>query len=178
MPDSPADPVELLEQLLEAVRAAPGALDQRLAGVAGQVQQVVQAAGTARQAAAEASRAAQALQGAGRRQALWQGLGIGLAVVAACGSAWWLGDLGGFARGRAEGYAGGLQVNQDQVAAASWANTPAGQLAWRLETAAPGTLAKLARCDQPGWTAKGQGSQRVCYPFAAPDGKTYGWAVP
>lgn len=178
MPDSPANPVELLEQLLEAVRATPGALDRRLAGVAAQAQQVVQAAGTARAAAGEATRAAEAIQGAGRRQALWQGLGIGLGVLVACGAAWWLGNQGGSQQGRAEGYAAGVQVNQDQAAAASWANTPAGQLAWKLETTNPGTLAKLAGCDQPGWTVEAKGKGRICIPRPASDGSFYGWYVP
>ena len=70
----------------------------------------------------------------------------------------------------------GLGYNQakDEVAAAAWANTREGLVAYKLARAVGGedNLLHLLKCDNPGWEHK----KNICYPFAAKDG-TYGWRL-
>ena len=85
---------------------------------------------------------------------------------------YWLGHAGGRGSGLAEGY----RTAVDERAAASWANTSAGQLAFALDKA--GSLAMVANCTNRGWTPAVQDGRRACYPRAAPDRKVYGWVMP
>lgn len=89
-----------------------------------------------------------------------------------------LGAVGWFAfsSGQTSGYHGGFGVGyreaRDEKAAASWANTPDGKLAYRF--AESGELQRLARCQGKGWEIR----KRFCYPLPVPNDGTYGWAMP
>ncbi|MCW2314065.1 protein mobE [Rhodoferax antarcticus] len=65
----------------------------------------------------------------------------------------------------------GYTEAKDEKAAAAWANTPEGKLAYRF--AQTGSIANLAKCDRPGWYIE----KGVCYVKPASDG-TYGWRLP
>jgi hypothetical protein len=73
--------------------------------------------------------------------------------------------------GRSEGYANGREVARElyenAAAAASWANTPEGQLGYGLAKA--GSLRELATCSGRGWVER----DGVCYAGA----KTRGWRL-
>jgi hypothetical protein len=73
--------------------------------------------------------------------------------------------------GRSEGYTNGREAAREQyedaAAAASWANTPEGQLGYGLAKA--GSLRELATCSGRGWVER----DGVCYA----GGKTHGWRV-
>jgi hypothetical protein len=66
------------------------------------------------------------------------------------------------------GRARGLEFARDEQAAAAWANTPEGRLAYRL--AQGGDLEALARCTAPGWHLEND----VCFPRPGADG-LHGW---
>ena len=70
------------------------------------------------------------------------------------------------------GYGAGYAEAKDEKAAASWANTPEGKLAYKLAQA--GSISVLAKCNRPGWTKE----DGVCYVQPAENGKIYGWRVP
>lgn len=70
------------------------------------------------------------------------------------------------------GYAQGYEAAKDEKAAAAWANTPQGQLAYRLAKA--GSLEALARCQNNGWHAE----KGVCFPSEVPGKGIYGWHIP
>jgi hypothetical protein len=72
--------------------------------------------------------------------------------------------------GRAAGYGDGYQAARDERAADAWANTPEGQLAYRLAKA--GTIRMLASCSGRGWTVK----DGYCYPHPE-NGSVYGWRL-
>ena len=96
------------------------------------------------------------------------------AVVAVCivglgGLVTWI-DARGRAAGYSLGYSKGYDAARDEKAAASWAATPEGQIAFRLAKA--GSLRQLGSCSAPGWYIEG----KVCYPARAADG-LYGWRI-
>ena len=70
------------------------------------------------------------------------------------------------------GYGSGYKEAKDEKAAAAWANTPEGRLAYRF--AQSGELTKVARCLNKGWQIKGPN----CYPYPAVPEGTYGWRMP
>ncbi|AMM18808.1 protein mobE (plasmid) [Burkholderia sp. PAMC 28687] len=70
------------------------------------------------------------------------------------------------------GYGMGYNEAKDEKAAAAWANTPQGRLAYRF--AQTGSLDSLMKCDRPGWSEK----KGVCYPYQTADGNVYGWRIP
>lgn len=70
------------------------------------------------------------------------------------------------------GYGVAYKEAKDERAAAAWANTPEGRVAYRLAQA--GSLGKLANCDQPGWFAE----NGICYVKTTPNGVIYGWKLP
>ena len=108
-----------------------------------------------------------AQQVAGKQRAKW--LAVSFVVATLCLSG--VGYLG-FVAGLDSGLARGYQEAKEEVAAASWANTPEGKLAY--EFAKAGELQRVARCDGKGWKIKGG----VCYPHAAGEEGVYGWRVP
>jgi hypothetical protein len=77
-----------------------------------------------------------------------------------------------YTAGENSGYGLGYNAAKDEKAAAAWANTPQGKLAYRF--AQTGSLDSLIKCDRPGWTRK----KDMCYPFQASNGNIYGWAIP
>lgn len=78
----------------------------------------------------------------------------------------WLAYHAGLKTGESTGYRNAA----NEKAAASWANTPQGQQAYRL--AQVGSLDALVKCNRPGWMEK----KGNCYPKAASDG-VYGWKL-
>ncbi len=82
---------------------------------------------------------------------------------------WWsyrTGMMTGDASGQVRGYAAARR----EEAAASWANTPDGQLAYRL--AQVGSIRELATCSGRGWFLK----DGICF-SQAEKGKTHGWRI-
>lgn len=96
-----------------------------------------------------------------------------LAVAAICiGLTFWYAHSTGTESGYQAGYGAGYTEAKDEKAAATWANTPQGKSAYRLAQA--GSLDALVNCNRPGWSK----TKNACYVQAAPDNKTYGWALP
>ena len=81
----------------------------------------------------------------------------------------WMMYRSGWATGDANGYKRAIEAN----AAASWANTPSGQLALEMDKA--GLLQPLGRCHLPGYEAKydSKAKRSFCYPTQ----NASGWAV-
>lgn len=104
---------------------------------------------------------------AGKQKTQWI---IGSIVVAALTFAsfgWYM-----HSTGKEAGYGVGYAEAKDEKAAAAWANTPEGKMAYKLAQA--GSIGSLSKCDQPGWLVE----KGVCYVMPAPDKKTYGWRLP
>jgi hypothetical protein len=101
------------------------------------------------------------------RKQMWQWASASMALAFVC-----VGMFGWYMHnaGRSAGYGVGYAEAKDEKAAAAWANTPEGQLAFKLSKA--GSIYKLARCDQPGWQAE----KGICYVKPASDG-THGWRI-
>lgn len=133
-------------------------------------------ASTARKAAQDAKEAAQtALQAArasARSVASWAVLGALAGVLGAGGAGYWLGH----ASGRESGLADGYRAARDEKAAASWANTPTGQLALALDKA--GSLSVLARCTAQNWKAETRDGARFCFPMPDAQQSVTGWRLP
>jgi hypothetical protein len=95
-------------------------------------------------------------------------LGTAVAALAIVGLlAYRQGAGAGYARGWGDAYARAA----DEKAAASWANTPEGELAYGL--AQEGSVRALATCDGQGWIRK----KGVCLPMPE-RGTVHGWRVP
>ena len=90
----------------------------------------------------------------------------------------WVMYQSGRTSGYQVGYASGYREAKDQKAAASWANTPEGRLAYRL--AQLGELQRLARCEGKGWEIKEVKESKyvkICLPMSDKD-VVHGWAIP
>ena len=70
------------------------------------------------------------------------------------------------------GYGTGYNEAKDEKAAAAWANTPEGKMAYRF--AQSGELQRLAKCSGKGWKVE----KGACYPYSVPKEGTYGWTMP
>ena len=81
-----------------------------------------------------------------------------------------------FDRGEVSGYGAGYKKAEDEKAAMAWANTPAGQMAYRFTQS--GELQKLATCSGKGWKVEKRKQGDVCFPYAVPKGSVYGWWMP
>ena len=131
---------------------------------------------TAKLAADGAHLAAAATEAAAKRQArtlaAWIGGAAFAGILAAGAVGYLLGRSSGWDAGQAAGYAKAA----DEKAAASWANSEDGRLAWAMDRS--GSLVALAGCASPGWQTERRGGRRVCYPRPAKDGSLYGWALP
>ncbi|MEP6653053.1 MAG: hypothetical protein ABJA82_06815, partial [Myxococcales bacterium] len=119
-------------------------------------------------AVAEAAGAA-ARRAAGAQMWKWTGACVVASTICLAGVGWFE-----FRKGEQTGYAHGWakadEVGRISAAAASWANTPEGQLAYGLAQA--GSVRELAECSGRGWTAK----DGVC--LVQPEkGKTHGWRL-
>jgi hypothetical protein len=133
-------------------------------------------------ASAEAAKAdlAQAVAAAAQEVAhntsakqMWQWAAGCIAVAFLCvGLFGWYMHSSGKDSGYQAGYGAGYTEAKDEKAAAAWANTPEGRLAYRF--AQSGELQRLARCSGKGWKVE----KGVCYPMQNTDGNVYGWALP
>lgn len=103
----------------------------------------------------------------------WIG-GVTAIIVLAFTVSGWLTHATGYASGFDGGKAEGYKQAADEKAAAAWANTPQGKLAYQLARA--GSLEPLAHCNGKGWTL----SKGWCSPQSVTEGKAqmvYGWRV-
>lgn len=125
-----------------------------------------------KQATGASQKALQASKTELRSNLLWLGSTALLTLLMAVGGGYWLGQRAGNEQGQAEGY----QAARDERAAASWANTPAGQRAYGLDQR--GSLDMLTRCNAPGWTTERQKGGIVCFPNLDAKGQTTGWYLP
>lgn len=106
------------------------------------------------------------------RKQMWQWAGgcLAGAVLSVSVLVWYVHDKA-YTAGANTGYGAGLKEAKSEKAAASWANTPEGQLAFRF--AKSGELQKVARCN-----GKGRKTENgVCYPHTTSEG-LYGWTLP
>ena len=99
----------------------------------------------------------------------WTALGAGIAAAAISllVTGWVCFDAG-----REAGYGAAIKVARNETAAAAWANTPEGQLGYRL--ALVGSLQQVARCNAPGWKIR----NGACLPQADAEGTLHGWVMP
>jgi len=103
---------------------------------------------------------------------MWQWAGGCIAVAFLCvGLFGWYMHSSGHDGGYNSGYGVGYSEAKDEKAAAAWANTPEGKLAYRF--AQSGELQRLARCQGKGWKIE----KGVCYPYANVNEGTYGWSL-
>lgn len=107
------------------------------------------------------------------RKQMWQWASGCLVLVVLCLAllSWYVHSTA-YKSGFNSGYGVGYSEAKDEKAAAAWANTPEGKVAYQLAQA--GSIGNLARCDLPGWAAE-DGS---CFVRAAPNGNIYGWRLP
>lgn len=107
------------------------------------------------------------------------------------GDRWWNGGLAAFALlvplslgygyhlGNGAGDAEGYARARDEVAAASWANTPNGKLARQLDQASQQTIPDIAGCPKDrGWHSEKANGHRWCYGFSSSAKMTNGWMLP
>jgi len=125
-----------------------------------------------KQATGASQKALQASKAQLRSNLLWLGSSALLTLLIAFGGGYWLGHQAGSEQGQAAGY----QAARNEQAAASWANTPAGQRAYGLDQR--GSLDMLARCTAPGWTMERRKGGTVCFPNPDAKGQTSGWYLP
>jgi hypothetical protein len=99
----------------------------------------------------------------------WKALGVGIAAAAISllVTGWVCFDAG-----KEAGYGTAVKVARNEVAAAAWANTPEGQLGYRL--ALVGSLQQVARCNAPGWKIR----NGACLPQMDAEGTLHGWVMP
>ena len=131
------------------------------------------AAAKTKRALAEAVReaaVASAQRAAGAQLWKWVSIAATTLTLSLVITSWWQfgrGDRAGFASGWTEA----TKQCASAAAAASWANTPEGQLAYGLAQA--GSVRDLATCSGRGWIAK----DGTC--FAQPEhGRVHGWHLP
>ncbi len=108
-----------------------------------------------------------------RRDGWWYGAlaGFALLIPIGFGLGYYLGDNAGTASSYAR--------SRDEVAAASWANTPNGKLARQIDQASQLTLPDIANCpDENGWHSVKQNGRRVCYGTSSTAKMITGWTLP
>ena len=171
-----AEGIEAFDRLTTAVNGLGSRLSALEAGLGSKLARAEETASTASLAAANAMSAAghaEATARAGARSvAAWAVLGSLAGILAAGGAGYWLGHTSGRQSALAQRYRDAM----DEKAAASWANTPAGQLALALDRA--GSLSMVARCSNRGWKAEARDGGRVCFVRADGEGNLYGWRLP
>ena len=122
-------------------------------------------------AQAVASAAQEVAHNTSRKQ-MWKWAAGCISVAFVCmGLTSWYMYKQGIGSGYSLGYGYGYRDAKDEKAAAAWANTPEGKLAYRF--AQMRELSSLAKCDKPGWYVK----DGACFVQPAPSG-TYGWKIP
>ena len=176
-PDSfEVEGIQAFNQLAEAVTGLQSRLVDLELGLGRKAAQALEAASTARTAAQNATQAAERAQDATRADARSWTAYAALIVAGSVLSAGIVGYVLGERAGQATGEAAGYRTARTEAAAASWANTPAGQAALALDRV--GSVDRLVQCGGQGWKVVVQSGRRVCYPSAAADGKVYGWTLP
>uniref|UniRef100_UPI003B5B9C03 replication protein n=1 Tax=Novacetimonas labruscae TaxID=3229898 RepID=UPI003B5B9C03 len=153
-------------RLLRAVRSDQATRNQQEHTLSAEIQTAL------RQATGASQKALQASQTEIRSSLLWTGLTAFLIVLVAFGGGYFFGQRSGWDTGQAEGY----QKARNQEAAASWANTPAGQRAYGLDRR--GSLDLLSLCQGNSWTTERQKGGTVCFPNADAKGNVTGWYLP
>ena len=104
---------------------------------------------------------------------MWRWVAGSISVAFMCvGATYWYAHSSGKDSGYQAGYGAGYMEAKDEKAAAAWANTPEGKLAYRF--AQKGELTRLARCEGKGWKI----TDGWCYPHAVQNEGTYGWRIP
>ena len=170
------DMARAMDRLGATLKAVDHRQQVRLADEEREASAARQAASKAAEAASKAQNAAQtALQAARiefRSSMLWTGLSGLLLLLTAFLGGFWIGNRDGWDQGQASGYTSA----RNQVAAASWANTPSGQRAWTLDQL--GSLDRLTDCSAPGWVIRERNGRRVCFPGNDPQGSMTGWLLP
>ena len=168
--------VEAFNRMADAMQALHGRLGALDAGMSEKVAKAEQAASKAETAAENAVQAAKhaaaTAQSGARQTASWAVLGALAGILGAGGAGYWLGH----ASGRENGLADGYRAARDEKAAASWANTPAGQLAFALDRA--GSLSMLAQCTNQSWKAETRDGRRFCFPMPDAKQNVTGWRLP
>ena len=168
--------IQAFNRLAGAVQGLESRLGALEHGLGSKTTQAERAASTALTAAQNATQAAERAQAATRADARSWTAYAALIVAGSVLSAGIVGYVLGERAGQATGEAAGYRTARSEAAAASWANTPAGQAASALDRA--GSVDQLARCDGQGWKVVVRDGRRLCYPHAAADGKVYGWTLP
>lgn len=176
-PDSfEVEGIQAFNRLAGAVQGLESRLVDLELGLGRKAAQAEQAAVRAEEAAKAARTVAEHARGVAHAQARsaasWAVLGALAGILVAGGAGYWRGHTGGRETGLAEGYRAALDAN----AAASWANTPTGQIALALNRA--GSLGLVTHCTGQGWKTEIIRGRRFCMAYPAQDGKTYGWALP
>ncbi|MCP9321043.1 replication protein [Acetobacter persici] len=153
-------------RLLRAVRSEQATRNQQEHNLSAEMRSAL------KQATGASQKALQASQAEIRSSLLWTGLTAFLIVLVAFGAGYFFGQRSGTEKGQAEGY----QKARNQEAAASWANTPAGQRAYGLDRL--GSLDMLALCKGDGWITERQKGGTVCFPKLDAKGNLSGWYIP
>ena len=152
-------------RLLRAVRSDQATRNQQEHDLSAEMRAAL------KQAIGASQKALQASQTEIRSSLLWSGLTAFLIVLVAFGGGYFFGHRAGWDTGHADGY----QKARNQEAAASWANTPAGQRAYGLDQL--GSLDMLALCKGDGWTTERQKGGTVCFPKEDAKGNLSGWYI-
>ncbi|MBS1020405.1 replication protein [Gluconobacter cerinus] len=153
-------------RLLRAVRSGQATRNQQEQALSDEMKAAL------KQATGASQEALQASQTEIRSSLIWTGLTAFLIVLVAFGGGYSFGQRAGWNTGHADGY----QKARNQEAAASWANTPAGQRAYGLDQR--GSLDLLSLCQGNGWTTERQKGGTVCFPNVDVKGKITGWYIP
>lgn len=171
-------------QAFTRLTAAVQDLDSRLGtfeqGLGAKVAAAERAASKAEAAALDAKNATGQAHALARTKArsltAWTACIVAAAVLLAGGLSYVLGERAGHAAGQAAGY----QAATDEKAAANWANTPSGKLAFAMDQL--GSLTMVAGCSGKGWQVEKRQGSRICFPQPVPDGSprgtVYGWSLP
>jgi len=151
---------------------------EALSGAAGELKRQIEADATARNALIDrfandaADRRAHEMRRR-RQDGWWNGAlaAFALLVPVALGYGYHLGN----GAGEASGYARA----RDEVAAASWANTPNGKLARQLDQASEQTIPAIAACPKDhGWHSEKANGHRYCYGTSSTAKMISGWVLP
>lgn len=113
-------------------------------------------------------------EAAKRRTIRAAALAGGLVAILIAGAGYGLNQIG-WQDGKQYGVGKTLAQVHDQKIRASWANTPDGQLAYRLYQG--GYIPELATCNAPGWKIETRSFGPVCLPVPVKDGTVYGWSL-
>ena len=169
MNDARAEGKKLFTDLQASLKDAQSTFTGLAAEQKQQCQTIKDAAEKASRTAIEASEAFAASK---PRLMIWTALCAVMLVFGGWLAAYWVGRHDGWAAGQVNGRQEALTDN----AAVSWANTPSGKMAQRLDNL--GNLQPLATCNIPGFSIqKGEKGIRWCV-VAGTDRQFHGWSLP